>query len=166
MNHAEIIKKLEKLENRIIRMEPYMAAPGETHSGIVKRVIALEEKAATAAGEVSSDILERIVTLESQVKKAYVVFEIIDETMRKLNKNEEFLEHKIDKIGKLCALQNERIKYLEKEHDVERLDRDSMRLNQVYYHVFPERLSQDIKLKDQLNALNSKPAPDAGSKEA
>jgi hypothetical protein len=41
------------------------------------------------------------------------------------------------------------------------MHRRLQKLNQVYYHVFPDRLEQDIRLQEQLNALNLKPAPDA-----
>jgi hypothetical protein len=42
--------------------------------------------------------------------------------------------------------------------------RDIMRLDQAYYHVFPERLAPDVRLLDQLDALTSKPKPDANPK--
>jgi ribosomal 50S subunit-associated protein YjgA (DUF615 family) len=42
--------------------------------------------------------------------------------------------------------------------------RDIMRLNDAYYHVFPERLAPDVRLLGQLDALTFKPKPDADPK--
>jgi len=42
---------------------------------------------------------------------------------------------------------------------------DSQRWNEVYYHIFPDRLRQDIKLQDQLFDIRHRPNPkDGGTK--
>ena len=38
---------------------------------------------------------------------------------------------------------------------------DLARLDEAYYHIFPERLKQDVHLQRQLKALRSKQEPDA-----
>jgi hypothetical protein len=47
---------------------------------------------------------------------------------------------------------------------IERLQLDRMKFDEAYYHIFPDRLEQDVRLFDQLEALNSKPVPDVDSK--
>jgi hypothetical protein len=45
-----------------------------------------------------------------------------------------------------------------------RMRREKMRCDEAYYHIFPERLAQDVKLSDQLDALTSKASPDGEGK--
>ena len=40
---------------------------------------------------------------------------------------------------------------------LERIDRRMERLDEVYYHIFPERLKQDMEFERQLHKLNCPP---------
>jgi hypothetical protein len=41
----------------------------------------------------------------------------------------------------------------------------SLKLDDVYYHIFPDRLTKDAEFEDQLRALNSPPDTSATQKE-
>jgi hypothetical protein len=41
-----------------------------------------------------------------------------------------------------------------------------IKLKDAYYHVFPERLAQDVKFEKQMDALMAKPSPSADPKKS
>jgi len=45
---------------------------------------------------------------------------------------------------------------------VDVLQRKMQRLNEVYYHIFPDRYRKDFEFEQQLLALKGSPDPDAG----
>lgn len=49
-------------------------------------------------------------------------------------------------------------------HELEIIKRQMARWDEVYYHVFPERFSQDMKFEQQLHELKYPPKPDADKK--
>jgi hypothetical protein len=46
--------------------------------------------------------------------------------------------------------------------DIQYLTQQLAKLDEVYYHVFPERLAQDDRFEKQMDSLTTKPKPNAG----
>jgi hypothetical protein len=44
--------------------------------------------------------------------------------------------------------------------DMLRIERQMQKLDAIYYHIFPDRLKQDVEFERQLDALKSRPRPD------
>jgi predicted nuclease with TOPRIM domain len=178
MSYEELVKKVENLHGRIIKLEPFHAAKDETHSAIAKRVAELEAKVKS---------LDRLEQLESEMStvrktiKAYLMqFERIDDYVNELRDAYNSVRDTSLAHGKWLSLNEERheiIERHEKDHRnvmrslkamidahttlINTLLLDSNRLHQAYYHIFPERREQDNRVDQQLDALMFKPSPDA-----
>jgi hypothetical protein len=76
----------------------------------------------------------------------------------------------IQKVSKKCSL-DDVLPHIQAILDIHRdqIDKvhlDIEKLHEAYYHVFPDRLKQDVLLGRQLDALTSPPASDADPKKA
>ena len=89
-----------------------------------------------------------------------------------------FIEARLDNLEKKYSIESENISDVFKHLNEFRKDilvlaqdnRDLVRqlnkLDEVYYHVFPDRLAQDERFEKQLDALMPKPKGDADPKKA
>ncbi len=129
------------------------------------------------------EIINRFENIERILKAHSSVFNAIDKSVTAAWDAIEQLQRRSDNDGQWLDMIEKRLEILlrhDKEHKeryidvMNRIDKntaviaalgsDTMRLNEVYYHVFPERLEQDNRLDRQLNALTAKPLPGAEGK--
>lgn len=88
----------------------------------------------------------------------------IDERLANLEKRFGHLFKAFDMLCEEASKDANRIGSL--EVDVKYLGLGKQRWNEVYYHIFPERLRQDIKLQEQLYDLEHPPKPEDGKKKS
>lgn len=122
--------------------------------------------------EVARSAEERKLGIDTRIEHLKIIKSVNDRLSEHIERAQRWEEkHRDDGIevlqlivrhsDSLCE-KAETIKLIGKEQLLMR--REFMRLDEVYYHVFPERLSQDIKFLDQLAALGPTPAPDVDPK--
>jgi hypothetical protein len=106
---------------------------------------------------------ERVVSLESSLAAANTNTDQLRDLVVRLN-----VEHQLSitllqrKMAEWFELLRTQKKWADAESDLLRDTRREMtKLRGAYYHVFPERLAQDVRVEEQIEALNGKPHPDA-----
>ena len=132
-----------------------------------------------------TDVNERIAALEARISANSNAIKILSETVLRSMDGVEAHRESLNDVWKYINLAEERFKVLEK-HDpcyksmieglrrsvdvhteqIERLYSQLMRLDDVYYKVFPERLAGDVRFSKQLQSLDLKHSSDAGPKKA
>jgi hypothetical protein len=130
---------------------------------IEKRLAALEAKIADMKAEeafhfdqIKKNFSIAHERMEDQRKTSHKIHELMWGEIKKLQEREEgsFALHKAAKDSSTA------------QHDMlHQVSRDISKLYDVYYHIFPERLKQDVQLQRQLDALKSKQNPGADPKE-
>ena len=99
-------------------------------------------------GKKFDDVCDQIDIHHDDLNKAYEIFGLVETRLKILEKHDDEAQ------AALKPIMQEQV----------RVTRELMRLDDAYYHVFPDRLAQDIRVYDQLAALNIKPLPDANPK--
>lgn len=133
--------------------------------------------------KVESTFTKDVSNLSERISTCADAIQVVAQTLPKTWDGIEKVQEDLDRAYKLLDLEDQRLVTLEK-HDalhgemlghakamidahtglIEDLLCDMMKMREAYYHVFPDRLPQDIRVFDQLDSLTSKPKPDAEPK--
>jgi hypothetical protein len=109
----------------------------------------MDEGIRTQAEQIAKQVLENGVDGYSQIEI-------------KLSVSLKMLQSDQDKLYAIIASQQKIIDAMDELLDDTR--RELRKLDQVYYHVFPDRLEQDVRLGEQLRALKIVPGADGEKK--
>lgn len=83
----------------------------------------------------------------------------IEDRLNELAKKVEALTARLDKFEQNDVWGNTTLPFVIDTlcRDMEEVERDRYRWDEVYYKVFPERLDKDLKFRDQLHRLKCPP---------
>lgn len=149
------IGKLEALLNKSIARSPQQTGiDRDSRTEILRLMTGLEDRL-NRHGDKFNDVCDQIDIHHGDLNKAYEIFGLVDTRLKVLERHDGSHNKMVRSIKAIIDV-----------HDgqIERLLREVMRLDECYYHVFPERLAQDARLLNQLASLTSKPTPDAKPK--
>jgi len=152
------------------------------------RITDLEAKIATLQALVSQEAMRSAeLRKENEDFKRQVTifnkaFELTDETFKRVDDYTQWLKEKVESTWKLTLLNDERAEILVRHDDchgkmlghakamidahtdqIKSLQLDMTQMRDAYYHIFPERLKQDVQWGRQFDALIPKPPPDTDS---
>lgn len=135
---AEINKRIVELETRIIELEKNSDFRWQQTK---HNFLLVQER------------LEKGV--DALIQRDQIALDNIEE----LYKNDKAIN---DKLSDSIKILKSMIDALGDEQQRARLE--TMKYDDAYYHIFPDRLAHDVKLSDQLDGLTSKPPSDASGK--
>jgi len=120
----------------------------------------------TDTNKTAMTLEERVLRLEAAARASQAE---ADDLYARLKKSAETVsaltDHMLKRDNELFALMEKQKTWAEAESDLLRKTRREMlKLSDVYYHVFPERLAEDVRRLEEQEAVNSNGAPDADKK--
>ena len=136
-------QKVEKLEALINETIARSASQREQDSRKQTELLELIKLGNDCFGKDLDFAQEQIQINRDDLSRAYEIFNLVETRLKILEKHDD------DARTALKPIMQEQL----------RVTRELMRLDDAYYHVFPDRLAQDIRLLDQLASLTSKPPP-------
>jgi uncharacterized coiled-coil protein SlyX len=119
----------------------------------------------------------RIKKLENRIAAYDELMPVLFAEVKKFHLGMEIIEERVNDLFRLDGLNWKNHRSYNKFYEqippvidshavaIEALQRVMLRMEDVYYHIFPERLTQDAKFSEQLAALKIKLVPDVDSKE-
>jgi hypothetical protein len=142
---AELEKQIESLK-ALLDGEIARAA-NERKENIDKRIeyLGLIKSVNDNLGKDIGFAEQQIQINRDDLNRAYEIFGLIETRLKLLEKTEDWAKKSLKEVMR----------------EQLRVRREMMRYDDAYYHVFPERLAQDVRLLNQLGALTSRPDPDA-----
>jgi hypothetical protein len=148
---------------------------GDSDARIAELEKQIESLKALLDGEIARAAKERMTNIDRRVEYLDIIKSVNDSFGKDISLAQKHIQINRDDLNRayeIFGLIETRLKLLEKHDGLAknslkkilseqlRVHREMMRFDDAYYHIFPERLPQDIRLFDQLGALTSKPDPD------